>query len=500
MNICHSPCYWNSYCDDQVLKTLIFSPTTSTSVELARGNIAFMVCGDYLLWTNWTNRYYFSGPIWLEPKFLPLKAALSLSKNAPHWWVEAPHESFSTPSFASLSAVPTNPRVEWTLNAAYDPEDYNNDYEIRCVLNQNASSNILCLAEDQNGTGAPFMIRCFDLADAGRVVYQQTIEVGQKCDSRQLCFYWPYFVFYRTSELKSEFVVIDVRDPTDTKGRVLFTLPAKGRNCAPMAAVSNDGSELVYAYVVDQISNNAPASETAYLRVHSLLDPSFPVVDEYSVSKHIIASYAMKFTKLAICRSKISVIQAHSESVLEPLLIISRSKRDIVCTSYLRLHGWHLSAPFRFINPRKLLVASDDVYTLDFAVSRKDVRVAVIGARSAPYLFAPTRVAPEDLISKAAEHLGCTGAASVGIRSLIVSETATARVILLYVRSEETEKEPPNVCATAILKWVSGIRRPQAVELTPNSTLLNGFPMGRDSTFPSYDWAKCKEIRVGCAR
>jgi hypothetical protein len=103
VNICHSPCHWNSYCDDQVLSTELQFPRTGNKIKIAEGNCPFMVQGDYLLWTNWINRYYFSGALWIEPKFVPLATAIKLSENAPAWWIDAPFESFSALRFLILA-------------------------------------------------------------------------------------------------------------------------------------------------------------------------------------------------------------------------------------------------------------------------------------------------------------------------------------------------------------------------------------------------------------
>eukprot|EP01122_Echinamoeba_exundans_P001836 TRINITY_DN1181_c0_g1_i2.p1 TRINITY_DN1181_c0_g1~~TRINITY_DN1181_c0_g1_i2.p1 ORF type:complete len:643 (+),score=68.33 TRINITY_DN1181_c0_g1_i2:148-2076(+) len=475
VNICHSPCYWNSYCDDQVLSTELFFPRTSRKIKISEGNCPFMIQGDYILWTTWVNRYYFSGALWIEPKFVPLATAIKLSENAPSWWVDSPCESF-----------------KWKLNAPYDPDSYNNNYEIKCILNQNSKSNIVCIAEDPLDS-ASFTVRAFDLDEKGKPCFEKTINLRKGSSAKLLGFFWPYLV-YSTERAVQRYGGRrdEQREAPDVPSFKIHVLNMKddiqsevmdcgntGSIAAPMAAFSNDGGELAVAY------NSENECRVGFFDVTK---PSFPLVQETVVPTS--EAQGISFNKIAVCRSKFAVILREQDHFLDYVDIYDKHTGKKLSRMLARAHGWHLSAPFRFLDPNRLLIAADDICLADFTASSHNFNIGLLRPDSQPsFTVQPASISSDRLLPAIAKHYDLFGSAKIGrVRSLSILEETGSRVILIY-NSDDENKGELNSTATELARWFAGTKTPSKTELSPTSCPLNGVCMGSDvSNTEKVEW------------
>lgn len=96
VNSCYSPCWWNSYTDDKVVRSEYYDLKTGVRRIFAEANLFFFLCGQYVVWTIWKNRYYYSGPIWLHVKFARLDKVLAASEKSLDWWQTMEHEKART--------------------------------------------------------------------------------------------------------------------------------------------------------------------------------------------------------------------------------------------------------------------------------------------------------------------------------------------------------------------------------------------------------------------
>jgi hypothetical protein len=377
------------------------------------------------------------------------------------------------------------------MTAPYDPDSYDNNYEIKCMPNQNCRSNVVCIAEDPVNV-VSFTVRAFDLDGKGKPCFEKRIKLKEGSSCRLLGFYWPFLVYCVEREPRrySAVSVFKIQVLNMLEGSIdeteIMDCGDTGSSGAPMAAFSNDGAELAVAYNVDS---------TCRVGLFDMTQSGFPLTQEYTFTPS--SSPGMPFTKLAICRSKLAVILREDSNLLDYIDVYDRFSGRKLCRMLARAHGWHLSAPFRFLDSTRLLVAADDILIADFTPSSRSFTIGLLLADNTPsFTVQPASITADRLLSAISKHYEVFNTHKMGkVRSLTVYEDSSSKAILIYKVSENGLHD--NSTATELSRWFAGAKAISKVELSPTSCPLNGVYMGADvAAEEKMDWKDVQEERA----
>lgn len=376
-------------------------------------------------------------------------------------------------------------------------------------MNQNAKSNVLCLAEET--TKLPvFTVRAFDLEQQGKVVYDRSINIGP-LSYTVIGFYWPYLVVHFSGSGEAldspnvepleidgeELRLYNLSEPADAEPRVLMRFPEEAQELVRTISVgfSNNGSE--FGFAVEKLGDKLPDSlglSIIIVNVNRRREDGSAVCERFDLRiPEMIVSVDLKPKKLAISDSMVAVMadDKSSDAAYKPLLLLRRGSGEnhVLSWAWPRSNGFYLTAPMRFLPSGKLLIVNDDILTLDFCPSPlndKPVRIGISEPQLDSNTLESASIAPFLMAPSIAMCFGCTRNDDVRfIRSFVLKESKTKRLTLVY--HNDLQKRLVNKTATELIAAANPTVKPIPCE----GATRNGLFMARlAQNFSKQSWTE----------